>query len=171
MGGGFPHSSENEKRHRNTHEAAAALLSSRIVGQAGIEVENRSVADAVKLRILIAEDNQDSADSLKMLLEALGFEAQISNDGESAVRTAAQWQPDAILMDIGLPGLNGYDATRRIRATRNGKKVMIIALTGWGQESDRQRSVEAGIDHHLVKPLDLARLQRLLETLRPAVPR
>ena len=125
------------------------------------------MATAAKLRILIAEDNQDSADSLKMLLEALGYEAHLAHDGESAVRAADSLRPDAILMDIGLPGLSGYDAAQRIRANRPGNAVMIIALTGWGQESDRKRSAEAGIDHHMVKPLDLAVLQRLLDSLRP----
>ena len=129
------------------------------------------MATAAKLRILIAEDNQDSADSLKMLLEALGYEAHLAHDGESAVRAADALRPDAILMDIGLPGLNGYDAVRRIRTNSSGQGVLIIALTGWGQESDRARSAEVGIDHHLVKPLDLAVLQQLLGSSRPPAAR
>jgi CheY-like chemotaxis protein len=123
------------------------------------------VAEAAALRILIAEDNRDSAESLKTLLEALGYEAHIAYDGEAAVRSAASLRPDVILMDIGLPGLNGFDATRRIRAENPGMPVMIVALTGWGQESDRQRSTAAGIDHHLVKPLDLAALRQILDSL------
>ena len=118
------------------------------------------------MRILIAEDNRDSADSLKALLEALGYEAHISYDGETAVHLAGELRPDVIIMDIGLPGINGYEATRRIRALRPKLPVMIVALTGWGQQSDRLQSAEAGIDHHLVKPLDLAALKQILDSVQ-----
>lgn len=122
------------------------------------------MAEAVVLRILIVEDNRDSADSLKALLEALGHDARVAYDGESAVRAAAAVQPDVIIMDIGLPGLSGFDVARQIRAQSPGKRLKIVALTGWGQESDRLHSAAAGIDHHLVKPLDLAALRRILES-------
>ena len=126
------------------------------------------VSESARLRILIAEDNRDAADSLKALLEALGYRTQVAYDGESAVRTAADWRPDAIIMDVGLPGISGYDATRQIRAQEGaGARVLIIALTGWGQETDRQQSAAAGIDHHLVKPLDLAVLRRILDSAPP----
>jgi CheY-like chemotaxis protein len=132
------------------------------------------VGNAAKLRILVAEDNQDSSISLKILLEALGYEVYVAYDGEEAVRAAAEMQPDAILMDIGLPKLNGFDATRRIRAAekpgRVNGRMLIIALTGWGQDGDRRKSAEAGIDHHLVKPLDLAALRRLLDSLQKPAP-
>lgn len=124
------------------------------------------MSEGARLRILIAEDNRDSADSLKALLELLGYETHIAYDGESAVRAAAALRPDAIIMDIGLPGLNGYDAARRIRAQRPSRRVLIVALTGWGQHTDRLRSAEAGFDHHLIKPLDLAALKRILDSLR-----
>jgi len=117
--------------------------------------------------ILIVEDNEDSAQSLKLLLEALGYETHVAHDGEGAVDAAVALRPDAILMDIGLPGLSGYEAARRIRAQCADKPMLIVALTGWGQQSDRLRSSEAGFDHHLVKPLDLAVLRRILEP-RPA---
>ncbi len=120
------------------------------------------------MRILIAEDNRDSADSLKALLETLGYEAHISNDGESAVRLAATLRPDVIVMDIGLPGINGYEAARQVRALKPELPALIVALTGWGQQSDRLRSAEAGIDHHLVKPLDLAALKQILDSVLPA---
>lgn len=120
------------------------------------------MAAAARLRILIAEDNRDSADSLKVLLEAIGHEVHLAYDGESAVRAAAALRPNAILMDIGLPGVNGYDAARQVRAQNPDLQVQIIALTGWGQGVDRQRSAQAGIDHHLVKPADFAVLQKLL---------
>ena len=117
------------------------------------------------MRILIAEDNRDSADSLKALLEALGYEAHISNDGETAVRLAGKLRPDVIIMDIGLPGINGYEAARQVRALQTGSPPLIVALTGWGKQSDRLQSAEAGIDHHLVKPLDLAALKQILDSV------
>ena len=120
------------------------------------------------MRILIAEDNRDSADSLKALLEALGYEAHISNDGESAVRSAGELRPDVIIMDIGLPGISGYEAARQVRALKPALPATIVALTGWGQQSDRQQSADAGIDHHLVKPLDLAALKQILDSVLPA---
>jgi CheY-like chemotaxis protein len=121
------------------------------------------LADAVTLRILIAEDNRDSASSLKVLLQGLGYEVHVVNDGESAVRAAAIMRPQVILMDIAMPGMDGYEAARRIRAQSPDMKVRIVALTGLGQQIDRLHSAEAGIDHHLVKPLDLSVLQPILD--------
>lgn len=126
------------------------------------------MSQATAKTILIVEDNVDSALSLQMLLEAMGYGVSVVHDGEEAVTRACATRPDVILMDIGLPRMNGYEATRRIRAECKGIKMLIVALTGWGQESDRRQSAEAGIDHHLVKPLDLADLRRLLEPGSPA---
>ncbi len=121
------------------------------------------MSDAATLRVLIAEDNADSANSMKVLLEGLGYEAHVVYDGEAAVSAAAALRPQAILMDIGLPGINGYDAARRIRAENPGMRVRIIALTGLHHQIDRLHSAEAGIDHHVVKPPDLAVLQPILD--------
>ena len=125
------------------------------------------MSQATPLRILIVEDNEDSALSLKMLLEAMGYEVGVVHDGEGAVGAASAQNPDVILMDIGLPRMNGYEAARRIRRDCRDKTMMIIALTGWGQESDRRQSADAGIDHHMVKPLDLGKLRQLLEPAAP----
>lgn len=127
----------------------------------------RSVSGRNASSILVVEDNEDSAHSLKLLLEALGYETHVARDGEAAVTAAVALRPDVILMDIGLPAMNGYEAARRIRGLCADKPMVIVALTGWGQQADRLRSSEAGIDHHLVKPLDLAMLRRILEP-RPA---
>lgn len=113
-------------------------------------------------RILIVEDNHDSALSLKMLLEVLGHEVDVVHDGEAAVSLAADRQPEVVLMDIGLPRMNGYEAARRIRSDCQGRSLVIVALTGWGQQEDRRKSADAGIDHHLVKPLDLEKLMQIL---------
>jgi CheY-like chemotaxis protein len=131
----------------------------------------RSVSEVPRLRVLIVEDNRDSADSLKALLEALGYDAHVVYDGETGVRSAASLRPDAIIMDIGLPVMSGYDAARQIRAQNPGSPLTIVALTGWGQNADRQRSADAGIDHHLVKPLDLGALQGILGSLSPRAAR
>jgi signal transduction histidine kinase/ActR/RegA family two-component response regulator len=113
-------------------------------------------------RILVVDDNRDSADSLAMLLELTGHEVHIAHDGLEAVEGAAAFQPQVILLDIGLPGLNGYEAARRIREQQRHKAPTLVALTGWGQEQDHSRSEEAGFDAHLVKPVDFAALTKLL---------
>ena len=117
---------------------------------------------AARLRILVVDDNQDSAITLGRLLTLIGHEIQTAHDGLAAVEAAGQFRPDVILLDIGLPKLNGYDACRRIREQPWSRSMEIIALTGWGQEEDLRRSKEAGFDHHLVKPLDLTILKKLL---------
>ena len=114
------------------------------------------------LRILVVDDNRDSADSLAQMLEFMGGDTRIAYDGEQAVTVAGEFQPDVIVLDIGLPKLNGYEACRRIRALPSSNGVMIIAQTGWGQDEDRQRTQEAGFDHHLVKPVDPTTLMKLL---------
>ncbi len=119
-----------------------------------------------KLRILVVDDHRDTAESLAMLLRRDGTEIHTAHDGEQAVEAAATLRPDAILLDIGLPKMNGYEACRRIRQRLNGSKVLILALTGWGQEEDRRKSEEAGFDGHLVKPVDHAELDRLLAGVR-----
>jgi CheY-like chemotaxis protein len=120
------------------------------------------------LRILIAEDNPDAAESLRLLLEGMGYEALVINDGESAVPAASALKPHVIIMDIGLPGIDGYDAARRIRARNPDLRVRIVALTGRDRLIDRQRSAEAGFDHHLVKPANPEVLQQILDsTPRP----
>ena len=117
---------------------------------------------ARNFRILIVDDNRDSADSLTTLLKLMGNEAQAAYDGEQALEAAARMQPDVVLLDIGMPKLNGYDACRRIREQPWGQKMVLIALTGWGQEKDRRRAQEAGFDQHLVKPVNPDALMKLL---------
>ena len=113
-------------------------------------------------RVLVADDNQDSADGLGTLLELKGYEVETAHDGLEAVDAAAAFQPDVALLDIGMPGLNGYEAARRIREQPWGEAMVLIAVTGWGQDDDKQRAKEAGFDHHLTKPIDTADLEKLL---------
>jgi PAS domain S-box-containing protein len=118
-------------------------------------------------RILVVDDNRDSAESMAMMLRLTGNEVTTAHDGVQAVETAECIRPDVILMDVGMPRLNGYVATRRIREQPWGQGMVIIALTGWGQEVDRVQSRDAGCDGHLVKPIALADLEKLLATLLP----
>jgi CheY-like chemotaxis protein len=114
-------------------------------------------------RVLVVDDNRDSAESLAMLLSLRGHDTHTAHDGEEALRVAATVRPDVMLLDIGLPKLNGYDTCRKIRAEGWGRRMVIIALTGWGQDEDRRLSREAGFDGHLVKPVDDRALEALLE--------
>jgi len=119
-------------------------------------------------RILVVDDNVDSATSLALLLELNGNETHTAHDGLAAVGAAETLRPDLVLLDIGLPKLNGYEVARRIRAQPWGRAMILVALTGWGQEEDRRRSTEAGFNAHLVKPVNYAALTRLLAEQRSA---
>jgi PAS domain S-box-containing protein len=119
-------------------------------------------------RVLVVDDNRDGAALMAQMLRLLGNEVRTAHDGVEAVEQAGAFRPEVILMDVGMPRLNGLDATRRIRAQPWGKGIKIIALTGWGQENDRERSREAGCDGHLVKPVDLPDLEEMLAESRGA---
>ncbi len=106
------------------------------------------------LRLLIVDDNRDAADTLAVLLHMLGNETRVVYDGEAAVALAEEYRPDFVLLDIGLPKLDGYGVARRIRQQPWGRETVLIATTGWGQASDREAARDAGFDHHLVKPVD-----------------
>jgi signal transduction histidine kinase/ActR/RegA family two-component response regulator len=121
------------------------------------------------VRILVVDDNLDSADSLGLLLKLMGNDVRVVHDGQTAVEAASEFQPHVVLLDIGLPVLNGYDAARKIREQPWGQKVVLIAVTGWGQDIDRQHSKQAGFDHHLVKPVDPDTLTRLLASVHPVM--
>jgi CheY-like chemotaxis protein len=124
-----------------------------------------AVGRAVRgLRILVADDSVDSALTLTALLAAAGHEVEAVHDGFAALTRAAQFRPHVLVLDIGMPGLNGYDTCRRIRAEPWGRNAIVIAVTGWGSDEDRRRSREAGFDAHLVKPVDPDVLSRALAT-------
>jgi PAS domain S-box-containing protein len=120
---------------------------------------------AVHRRILIVDDSEDGAESLAMLLELAGHETHKAHDGRTAIEAAERLRPDAILLDIGLPVMNGYEVCGHIREQAWGKDLLLVALTGWGQEEDRHRSREAGFDAHMVKPVDHDLLMTLLASL------
>lgn len=118
-------------------------------------------------RILVVDDNRDSATSLAMLLKITGNETHTAYDGLEAVEVAAKVRPEVVLLDIGLPKLNGYEACRLIREQPWGKNILIVALTGWGQEEDLEKSRNAGFNSHMVKPVELAALTKLLAEMQP----
>jgi PAS domain S-box-containing protein len=120
-----------------------------------------------KYRILVADDLRDSVDSLALMLQFAGHDIQIAYDGLEAVQTAAAFRPDVVVLDIGMPKMNGYEVAHHIRQQPWGKEMLLIALTGWGQEEDKRRAFEAGFDHHLTKPVGAAALEKLLTRIRP----
>jgi two-component system CheB/CheR fusion protein len=116
-------------------------------------------------RILVVDDNRDAATSLATLLGLLGNETRLAHDGPAALETAHLFRPEVVFLDIGLPGMDGYEVARQLRARPELSGVVLAALTGWGQEEDRRRALEAGFHHHLTKPADPAVLQQLLASL------
>jgi CheY-like chemotaxis protein len=122
----------------------------------------RAVTRITGQRILVVDDNVDAAETLSALLRCLGAEVLTVHDGRAALECVRAHKPSAAVLDIGMPGMDGYEVARRTRAEPDGAELLLIALTGWGNEEDRRRSREAGIDHHLVKPVDLDVLENLL---------
>jgi CheY-like chemotaxis protein len=123
-------------------------------------------AGEARRRVLVVDDNRDAALTLSMMLELMGSEVRIAYGGHEALQAVEEFHPHLVLLDIGMPGLNGYDTARRIRAVEAGRDIVLVALTGWGQNEDRRRSHEAGFDDHIVKPIEPAVLEKLL-ALRP----
>ena len=125
----------------------------------------RPVTDGAPLRrVLVVDDNHDAADSLGMLLQFLGAEVMVVHDGHAALAALKGFQPAVVLLDLGMPGMNGLEVARRMREDPATRSITLVALTGWGQREDRRRTTEAGFDYHLVKPADLGVLQSILST-------
>lgn len=135
-----------------------------LVGRAH-EPASTDVRPSIRRRVLIADDNQDAADSLAMLLRMEGHDVAVARDGKQAVAMADSFRPEVALLDIGMPQLNGYEVAQRIRQGPFGQEIILIAITGWGQSSDKARAVAAGFNHHLTKPIEADALARVL---RPA---
>jgi signal transduction histidine kinase/CheY-like chemotaxis protein len=126
------------------------------------QMEGETIA-AGNRQVVVVDDNRDGADMLQRLFEADGFSVVTAYDGHEAVETVKRSRPDIVVMDIGMPGMDGYEAVRRIRQQPGGKNILMIALTGWGQEDARRLAAEAGFDHHMVKPVDFDQLKSFLE--------
>ena len=121
---------------------------------------------APKRRLLVVDDNRDAAESMSMLLQLWGHDVVFAYDGPSALATAERWQPEAVFLDIGLPGMDGYEVAERLRSLPHTKGTVLIAITGYGQDDDRLRSRQAGIDYHLVKPVAPDALRSLIDSLQ-----
>jgi CheY-like chemotaxis protein len=119
-------------------------------------------------RILIVDDNKDAADSLAQLLDIAGHDANVAYDGHECLSVVDKLNSEIVILDIGMPNLNGYDVARTLREKSRGKRMFLIALTGWGQDSDRQRSIDAGFDKHFVKPVDMRTLMSFVAQLPEA---
>ncbi len=117
------------------------------------------------LRILLADDNVDFVQSVALLLEASGYIVEVHHDGALALAHAPAFRPDLCFLDIGLPGLNGFELARRLRALPATQTAILVAVTGWGQPEDRQRSRDAGFHHHLAKPVEFDQLIALLDSI------
>jgi CheY-like chemotaxis protein len=122
--------------------------------------------NAAKRRLLVVDDNRDAAESMSVLLQMWGHEVAFAYDGPSALATAEQLGPEAVFLDIGLPGMDGYELAARLRELPQAKGAVLIAISGYGQDNDRLRSRRAGIDHHLVKPVAPDALRDLIDSLQ-----
>jgi PAS domain S-box-containing protein len=138
-------------------------------GKPPVEIDRRPVLlyETVRRRILVVDDNADAAEALALVLGARGHEVRLVTDGPSAIETAAEFRPEVVLLDIGLPGMDGYVVARRLRAESEPAGITLVALTGYGQDEDRQRARDAGFDYHLVKPIAPDAILALLDPTRP----
>ncbi len=143
-----------------------AMLPLAVEGARGAEPAAPSEAQPqAPRRVLVVDDNRDAAESTALLLSTLGAQVQVVYDGASALDVARQWMPEVVLLDIGMPGMDGHQVARSLRAQVGACVPFLVALTGWGQAQDRERTRHSGFDHHLVKPVEMKTLQRLLSAL------
>jgi CheY-like chemotaxis protein len=119
----------------------------------------------VQYRVLLVDDNPDSSEPLSLLLQTKGFETRLSIDGEEALSVADEFRPDCVLLDLGLPGMDGYEVARRLRQQPYGRDLVLVALTGWQGRDIRARAADAGFDYHLVKPVNWEELERIVESV------
>jgi CheY-like chemotaxis protein len=134
------------------------------VSQAAAESQSPSPADvrAIRSRVVIIDDNSDAAKTMAMLIEQLGASVRTAHDARSGLEAVHEFRPEIAFLDIGMPGMDGYEVCRRIRQAPGGGNLVVVAVTGWGQPQDKQRALDAGFDAHLTKPVDPAALARLL---------
>jgi signal transduction histidine kinase/CheY-like chemotaxis protein len=159
------HGGTIEVRSEGTGRGSEFIVSLPIIHQEASPTpaaNNQRVTELPARRILVVDDNVDSAASLGMLLKVLGADVRTEHDGPAALATIETYRPDVVLLDIGMPGMDGFQVAEQIRRREDSDRILLIALTGWGQEQDRRRTHEAGFDHHLVKPADVKVLRTLL---------
>jgi len=147
---------------------APANRESERLGDAETAAGAADLAAAALRRVLVVDDSVDTAESLALLLRLRGFEVETAHDGPAALKKAASFHPEAVLLDIGLPGLDGYQVARRLRRRRRTAKALLVALTGYRQEEDQDRALKAGFDHFLTKPVAPPVIYELLARPLPA---
>jgi len=135
-----------------------------VLGEVVATAQAPDAHDTSAQRILVVDDNEDAANTLAMILKMEGHEVDTAYSGTEALARIAEFEPAVVLLDIGLPGIDGFETARLIRARTRGRKIRLVAITGYGQEADRARTRDAGFTHHLVKPVDFADLKRVLAT-------
>ncbi|HEX8874211.1 MAG TPA: ATP-binding protein, partial [Nitrosospira sp.] len=155
----------SEGRDRGSEFVVHLPLSEATVREKSDESGEAAPAPPKRLRVLVVDDNQDAAEVLCMLLGSMGISAQAVNSGPAALAAIPDYQPNVILMDIGMPGMSGHDVARHIREQPQFNNIKLVALTGWGQEEDRRLSKASGFDHHLTKPVNFKVLEDLLATM------
>jgi CheY-like chemotaxis protein len=121
--------------------------------------------DPAGRRVLLVDDNADSTEPLSLLLQAKGHETRVSSDGEAAIALADQFRPDCVVLDLGLPRIDGYEVARRLRARPYGTTLVLVALTGWSGKDVRTKAADAGFDYHLVKPVNWEDLEKIVVTV------
>jgi CheY-like chemotaxis protein len=121
-------------------------------------------------RVVIIDDNQDAATTMSMLVEQLGGSARTAHDAASGLATVQEFRPDIVFLDIGMPGMDGYEACRRLRQQPSAQHMVVVAVTGWGRPQDKQRALDAGFDAHLTKPVDPSALASVLGSRGPSGP-
>jgi CheY-like chemotaxis protein len=159
------HGGSVEARSAGLDQGSEFVVRLPISDAAGVSRRGEGDVNAAKLpkhRVLVVDDNRDAAISLSRLLQLLGVDVAVAHDGPEALGLLHSYGPDVVLLDIGMPGMDGYEVARRMRKTQKGKDVTLIALTGWGQEEDRHRTHDAGFDHHLLKPANIDALRSIL---------
>ncbi len=131
------------------------------------QAESKQTTPKSGHRLLVVDDNHDAAITLSMLLRLQGHEVRVAHNGLSALEIAAAFRPDLIFLDIGMPGMDGYEVARKLRETPGLEQTILAALTGWGQQEDRRRTTEAGFNFHLVKPPEPSAVEGVLAALKP----
>jgi CheY-like chemotaxis protein len=149
-------------------EVSLPLLDSDVysVVKTGVPEKDSDESRGNAWKVLVVDDNVDAAESMNMLLQLLGAQTRLAHDGPTALIKLEEFLPNLVLLDIGLPGMDGYEVARRMRRQDQRSRIKIVAVSGWGQEEDRQRSLHAGIDEHLVKPIKLGDLEKVLEVAK-----
>jgi CheY-like chemotaxis protein len=136
-----------------------------VAGPTHMTTSNRGAHDGPSRCVLIADDNPDGAEILAMLLQTSGHTVHVANDGAAALELAARVRPDIAVLDIGMPGLSGYEVAKRIRCEAWGARMTLIAVTGWGQEEDKREALAVGFDYHVTKPMDPTYLESIFASI------